>query len=291
MAARKLYDHMRIRARAHSIAQKIFSLTLGRAFVSSTGQELRSKIAQPTSETMIVGLRIAVVVHAYYPELLGEALACWNLLPSGTALFVTVPPNRHAEAAQMLAGHSQVHLHEMPNRGRDVAPFVSLLNFGAFDGYDAVLKIHTKRSPHLRDGDIRRQLLFLMLAGEPNATRRALAAFNDPHVGMIGWKASFRTEQPFWMANRPRVEALVSAMKTDQLARLGFFEGSMFWFRPKALEPLRRLNLSVEDFEPEAGQLDGTLHHAVERAFTIAAWSAGYTVRDLRGRLLTSSNY
>ena len=38
-----------------------------------------------------------------------------------------------------------------PNRGRDVLPFVHLVNAGVLDGYQAVCKIHTKRSPH-RDG-------------------------------------------------------------------------------------------------------------------------------------------
>ena len=60
----------------------------------------------------------------------------------------------------------------------------------------------------------------------------------------------------------------------------------MFWFRPAAFAALRDLNLSLEDFEAEAGQVDGTLHHAIERCFTVAAWMRGFTIRDLKGRLL-----
>ncbi len=72
----------------------------------------------------------------------------------------------------------------------------------------------------------------------------------------------------------------------DDAERLGFFEGSMFWNRPAALSALRSLELTQADFEPEAGQLDGTLHHAIEGCFTIAAWAGGFVVRDLNGRVL-----
>jgi len=76
-----------------------------------------------------------------------------------------------------------------------------------------------------------------------------------------------------------------AARKTVQL---GFFEGSMFWSRPAALNRWRALELTPDDFEPEARQLDGTLHHAIERYFTISAWADGFLVRDTKGKILRS---
>lgn len=279
-------------ARAFSlhIAEKIGTLTIGRLFVSVHGQKLRQRMARRSNRPDISGLKLAVVVHAYYPEVLPEALACLDLLPPETSLLVTVPPERSASVRAILADVVHARVFEVPNRGRDVAPFIGLLNRGALDGYDAVLKLHTKRSPHLRDGDVRRRLLYLMLCGERNATVRALASFNDPSVGMVGWGACFRTAPLYWMTNKLCVAALAERMLATSSLQLGFFEGTMFWCRPKALEPLRKLGIDTVDFEPELGQTDGTLHHAIERCFTIAAWSAGYTVRDLKGRLLTGSD-
>ena len=50
----------------------------------------------------------------------------------------------------------------------------------------------------------------------------------------------------------------------------------MFWARPDALRPLLDLNLKIDDFPAEHGQLDGTLAHAIERLFLHACGKAGY---------------
>lgn len=209
------------------------------------------------------------------------------MLPYEVAVHLTVPSDKVEAATEQLRGVAGVTIHPCANRGRDIAPFVLLLGSGALDGYDAVLKLHTKRSPHLLDGGARRKLLFLMLCGERQATLKALSAFEDPATGMVGWEACWREAPPYWMANRARVEAIAARMGADaQATRLGFFEGSMFWFRPKAFAALRELGLTLEDFEAEQGQVDGTLHHALERCFTIACWARGYEIRDMKGRLL-----
>lgn len=267
------------------VLKKLATLVIGGAFVSEPVQWLRSKLARRVPETEGVG-PIAIVAHAYYPELLPEILARRRLVPGRPTLHVTVPHDKVAQAEAILAGEDGIVIHPAANRGRDIAPFLTLLNAGHLDGYDVVLKVHTKRSPHLRDGDIRRKLLFNLLFGETNANRRIVGIFADARVGMVGWGGCYHTNPAYWMDNEARSLAVAERMKAGDVARIGFFEGSMFWFRPAALVPLKNLNLAVEDFEAEQGQVDGTLHHAVERCFTIAAWSAGYDVRDLSGRLL-----
>ena len=55
-----------------------------------------------------------------------------------------------------------------------------------------------------------------------------------------------------------------------------FIAGSMFWLRPAALRLLLDAHLEVAEFEAEAGQLDGTLAHAVERVFSLTASAGGF---------------
>ena len=276
----------RLRAITRHYWQKLKANTLGRLFISEAGRRLRSQVAAIGPQPTRPDVRVAITAHVFYLDLAKEIIALRDIFPDPVPVFLTVPLDRAEELSRIVAGIPDVMLFPSENRGRDIAPFFSLLESGALDGFDAVLKLHTKRSPHLIDGDLRRKLLFAMLCGERTAAYRTLKAFEKPDTGLVGWRDSYRSDPVFWMANKTRVHEIAERMNATTFVKLGFFEGSMFWFRPKALDALRELNLTPEMFEAEAGQLDGTMHHAIERCFTIAAWSRGYTVRDLRGRIL-----
>jgi rhamnosyltransferase len=232
------------------------------------------------------GMATAMVAHVFYPDLLPEVLACLAHMPAGSHCHLTAPPDVAARLPKAALDRPDVTLHTAENRGRDIAPFLALLRSGALDGYDAVLKIHTKRSLHLPHGEVLRKALFASLAGRASVVGNILATMSDPEVGMVGWGRVFLTSPRQWHTNRARVEALAASLQPPAEPRLAFFGGSMFWFRPAAFGSVARSAIRQDDFEPEAGQLDGTLHHALERCFAIAAAASGFSVRDTRGDVL-----
>ncbi len=228
----------------------------------------------------------AMVAHIFYPDLLPEVLACLSALPEGTHCHLTAPPDVAARLPKTAINRTDVSLHAIENRGRDIAPFLALLRSGELGRYDAVLKIHTKRSPHLGHGELLRKAFFASLAGRTTVVGNVLAIMRDSGVGIVGWRRVFMTGRRHWHTNQRRVEALAASLDPPAEPRLAFFGGSMFWFRPAALDSIARSAIRQEDFEPETGQIDGTLHHALERCFAIAAAASGFSVRDTRGEVL-----
>lgn len=232
------------------------------------------------------GQRLAMVVHVFYPELLPDLLRCHARFPADATLYITTSPDLTARVAAAVAHIPHAQVHVFPNRGRDLGPFVALLRTGIFDRYDAVLKLHTKRSPHLIFGNLVRRALYFTLAGHPRIVSDITSFFGNSRLGIVGWRPLFFTTDQHWARNDERIRILAARLKPAANPTTAFFGGSMFWFRPAALKSIAEAEISQDEFEEESGQVDGTLHHALERCFCIAAAALGYETRDTQGRIL-----
>nr|WP_142848152.1 rhamnan synthesis F family protein [Telmatospirillum sp. J64-1] len=227
--------------------------------------------------------KVAFVAHIYYPDLWDEMLRYLMRVKIPFDLYVTVSATAApGTATRIKRGCPQANIHVVENKGRDILPFVSLLNSGLFTQYEAVCKIHTKKSLHLLAGSSwRRYLLSSLVAGKQGIPEGFRLLANDDSIGIV-CPRGFCLDHRAWAANRQRAATLAASRGLPiEGIPLAFPAGSMFWFRPRALEWLRSLALTPEDFEPEAGQLDGTTAHAVERLLGISAAAAGLKTVEL----------
>jgi lipopolysaccharide biosynthesis protein len=94
-------------------------------------------------------------------------------------------------------------------------------------------------------------------------------------VGHIGEHANFSfaltigsiAGREAWGRNKAQVSSLVGKRSLRKSRNFIFPAGNMFWFSRELIEALYELDLEHESFPDEAGQLDGELPHALERAY------------------------
>jgi len=244
----------------------------------------------PLATASTAATTVAVVAHIFYEDTWPDIAGALRCLTNPFDLIVTTVAGRDRLTETIRRSYPQAEIEVVENRGRDVGPFLTLLERGRLDRYRYICKVHGKKSI---DGDRkaligamwRRRLLFDLLAA-PGAASAAIDTFErDPSIGMIGPK-SFRlpnewySEDLSWSANRSMTLEIAERMGVPpEKFRLDFFGGTMFWVRPEALRPLRDLHLAA-DMPEESGLVDGDLPHALERLFATSVLAAGYRLAE-----------
>ncbi len=229
------------------------------------------------------GGRIAAIVHVYYEDLAGEVARYLRNIPVPFDTFIcTDTPGKRASILGTFTGwdRGSVQVRLVPNRGRDIAP--KLLAFrDVYDSYEFVLHLHTKSSStanHLEVFRNWRGFIFENLVGSSEIVASILETFaRHRDIGMIAAQHFEPVRRHLnWGDNFPIAQGLATRMglplSEDRV--LDFPSGSMFWARSAALKPLLDLNLRLADFPAEAGQMDGTIAHAIERLFFISCEAA-----------------
>jgi lipopolysaccharide biosynthesis protein len=223
------------------------------------------------------------VIHAYYPELLGDILRRLSAWTIPHRIVVTTSHAKQGKVADVLAACSiTADLMVGENRGRDILPFLNVMRDLRHEE-KLILKLHTKRSTHRIDGDLWRSQLYEKLLHPLTAEKIMLAFRRYKLLGMAAPADHILCMQTYYGSNAGNIQKLVFRMKGKPVDILStpFVAGSMFYTRPEAIAPLCDLDLDSADFEDEAGLVDGTLAHAVERCFAIAARKAGYYIADV----------
>ena len=226
---------------------------------------------------------VAVVLHLYYLEMWEEFAPLLKAQTFEFDLWVTLTQDTDGTRAQALrdrivAQFAGAQVYILPNHGRDLYPFVWVLEGGALAPYAALCKLHSKKSPHRADGDDWRQALTQGILGDPAQTARRLDRFlHDPTAGFWVAEGQHYQGDVHWGVNRARACALLARGGLSLPdAPLSFPAGSIYWMRQEVAAQIRALGLGAADFEPEQALVDGTTAHALERLFGSLA--------DLSGR-------
>ena len=245
----------------------------------------------------VIDKKIAVHLHLYYVDLLDEFFSYFNNIPYSFDLYVSCKGGSDIGAItkkfKKLRHVNKVDVRETINRGRDIAPLY--VQFAPeIEKYDYFLHVHSKKS--LFTGKEQygwRQYSLECLLKDEETVRQIFALFeSDKKVGLF-YPETFGDMHLIaqdWLANAYNGKKLLSEMGIE--FDDGFFNypvGSFFWAKMDAVKPIFDRKLKYEDFPEEAGQTDGTIAHALERAISFVTRSRGYieAIHDINSQYIS----
>lgn len=226
---------------------------------------------RPLNNSLSSTLRVCVHLHLFHNEMWSEFLALLANMPVDFTLLVSVcteeyPPIEE-QVALFLPHAVNTLIRVLPNRGRDVAAWV--VGFAdEIRQHDVFCHLHSKRSDYEKSYAGWRQFLLHGVMGSPSVCEQILERLTGGKAGICAPPYfSALPGQPRWGANKEAVEMFLRkwGANLDSAKCPDFPAGSFFWARVDVVRKLLDYGLAYEDFEAEAGQLDGTLGHAIER--------------------------
>ncbi|WP_353097084.1 rhamnan synthesis F family protein [Tissierella praeacuta] len=244
--------------------------------------------------------KVLIVVHIYYNDLTSYVVSYLKNAPEYCDILITVSNEENKQT--FIEESKKVNLKNntkfimIENRGRDV----SALLIGAYEdykNYDLVFFLHDKKTVVVEPWSIGaswQDKCFENLLGTPAYIENIVSLFEkEKRLGMAFPPSPFSASNAYawlmtwqWTDNYSATEKLIKDFKLsvpispdrEPVAPLG----TMFVFRPKALEKLfdgyKGIGWKYEDFPKEPNGNNGTLLHAIERGYPYFVQEAGYYV-------------
>lgn len=240
----------------------------------------------PKQSIEAIDFKYAVHIHLFYPDLAREFALYLANLPKGFDVLITHLNENDASfimTAFEHCGADNIKLMIVPNKGRDIAPFINMVNEEFKDSeYEVIGHFHSKKSLEVGGdlGDKWRSFLMQTLVGKETA-KLALSAFNNPEVGLLFAEDRHCVDSGM---NKPHIEELYSVLGIKASADCHLFPlGTMFWARTKAIMPLLQLDLD-KYMQEEPLPYDGSYLHAIERIIPEVAKSTGYKMLTIHNQ-------
>lgn len=226
----------------------------------------------------------AIILHLYYTESWEKIFRDkFKILTDklNLDLYITMPEANIKFIDAVRKDFKDANVFIVPNKGRDVLPFIKVASELESMGYKKVLKVHSKKSTHrdiegnaAQSGDAWLTTMMDALIPRNDRVLNALIdKINDEKTGMIGALEYTYPLKMYLSNSRTLVERIFNTIDVNffngdianKLNNFSFFGGTMFWVDLKSIR--ETFNISARNFQDEKGQIDGTTAHALERVF------------------------
>jgi glycosyltransferase involved in cell wall biosynthesis len=239
--------------------------------------------SEGTAQILPPEVRIALHLHVYSMGLLPEILKRLNGNRIRPDLFISVPAESVRNQIQSVLLHSYsgkvIEIKVVPERGRDIGPFLTAFGAAFADGYDIVGHLYTEKSTDVQDdrmdNDWHTFLLENLLGGNCHMADIILGHLAaDPTIGII-----FPDDPNVvgWGKNRSYAEALGQRLGINELPEYFFYpDGTMFWAKVESLLPILNLGLDWQDYPTEPLSDDDSIFLALERLLPLVVSNQGF---------------
>lgn len=227
--------------------------------------------------------KIAIQVHAFFMEVMNDVVDVLNTIPYPYDCYISTDTQEKKEQiVELLEKQCKAHYLQvdvMDNRGRDVGPFLQQLS-PVISKYKYMAHFHTKRSKHTDFGDDWRLFMLRNLFGGKNCVSAILEMFEkDEKLGLVVPEVyPIVRELMAWDNTKDDVKNLLGSMGFNvELPDVPMCPaGDFFWARVDAVKVLFEQGITQKDFQEEAGQLNYTLAHVIERIWCYLVEAQGY---------------
>jgi rhamnosyltransferase len=242
-------------------------------------------LAEP--KRRIPGSDVVVVAHVFYLEYVSALIEMARNLPTGVTYLVTTPhasfcPRISSGLKELGVPHT---VRVCQNKGRDIGAL--LVEFSPeVQSFEFIIHVHSKLSKHSDRKLVRAWVArceSLLMTGPGVENSLSLLA-NNPDVGLVFPDVSDLVSRFnfYWGLS---LDKLRSITELQELIRginpncgVLFPAGSMFLARTSAIKSILDVKWDYGMFPNELGQVDGQVHHGIERLFGFAAEVSGFKV-------------
>ena len=216
-------------------------------------------------------------VHAFYVKELPAELDAHLAFRTASRIVITTDSaeKRKSIEAALAARELPGEVLVVPNKGRDILPFLELFRPGGPGGGGEIWgHFHQKKSiGSTVGGDLWRKFMTSILLGSADQVSSAIQAAGRPDVGLV---APLDPHVGQWNASRmllPRFEESVAGPLPDN--PLAFPMGNMFWVKSDVVQAMNTLFPPDYAWPNEPIPNDGTEFHLIERLWPVMAAQCG----------------
>ena len=240
--------------------------------------------------------KIGVILHIYYEDLVEEIAGyCENFTPN-TDFFVTTTTEETQEKINQEFSKRNLNYECVirPNVGVAMSSlWVTYADKVTSGEYEYLCYFHDKKSPYSQYQINGRQFAtrcYENLFGTKEIVKNIINIFEDnKRLGVLGVPmvyngGYFATKSRCWFINYKNTVELAKRLNLkvpiDQWVAPVAPYGDMFWFRADALKKVIGSEMTYDDFDVPYAP-DGTIMHAIERIYGLAAQDSGYYYADV----------